>query len=472
MTHDRFTVSTEGLRELHANREPWALLKELVQNAWDEAPQATTCTVTILPAKPRGVQVHVFDDGPGFADISHAFTLLAQTEKRTDPKKRGRFNLGEKEVISVAREATIETVGKTVRFPRGGGRKIVRNQRQRGTLVSALMPWRHDQIRETVAKLRQFRPTDCRFIVNGEEIPQRKPVAVARAVLPTVVFDPESNAMNRTYRATDIDVLDRADKDEAWLYELGIPVQTVDLGFDVDVLQKIPLPPNRDTVSASYIRELCAHVLNVTHDQISEDGAAESWVGNALDSSWVSEEAVKATVKKRYGRKVALWSSNTDANLQAAEAGYEVLHPRSLTPGERDNLKEKGGVVSTNAIFGHGPPTVDAIPAALTPARDEFAEWVVSLGEIVNLNVTVLFINNDVPVDADCSGHSSSPTIRFNIHHLSEAWFRERGAAQYELIVHEFAHAVALRALEHGPAWGKACTKVAGLLLEDLKETS
>ena len=31
MTEERFSVSTSGLRELHAGREPWTLLKELVQ---------------------------------------------------------------------------------------------------------------------------------------------------------------------------------------------------------------------------------------------------------------------------------------------------------------------------------------------------------------------------------------------------------------------------------------------------------
>ena len=37
-TKERFTVSHEGMREQQAGRAPWELVKELVQNAWDEAP--------------------------------------------------------------------------------------------------------------------------------------------------------------------------------------------------------------------------------------------------------------------------------------------------------------------------------------------------------------------------------------------------------------------------------------------------
>ena len=59
-TRERFEVSTDGLRELQAGRTPWSILKELVQNAWDETPGVTVCQVetkgvTILfPAMEEG----------------------------------------------------------------------------------------------------------------------------------------------------------------------------------------------------------------------------------------------------------------------------------------------------------------------------------------------------------------------------------------------------------------------------------
>ena len=125
---ERLAVSTQGMRELHAGRPPWSLAKELVQNSWDEAPAATVCTITVEPltkgrTEDRGrTVITVTDDGPGFRDIADAYTLMGPTPKRVNPTKRGRFNVGEKEIISVASEATIETVGRTVVFPSDGGR--------------------------------------------------------------------------------------------------------------------------------------------------------------------------------------------------------------------------------------------------------------------------------------------------------------------------------------------------------------
>ena len=45
----RFSVSESGMRELNASRQPWDLVKELIQHAWDEAPFATECRIVIEP---------------------------------------------------------------------------------------------------------------------------------------------------------------------------------------------------------------------------------------------------------------------------------------------------------------------------------------------------------------------------------------------------------------------------------------
>ena len=114
-----------------------------MQNVWDEAPKATICRVEIRPAGTGEdlLSIRVEDDGPGFADIADAWTLMKHAPKRENPQQRGRFNLGEKELVSVAAEALIETAGYTVRFPRMGGRVATPNDRRRGTVITALMPW-------------------------------------------------------------------------------------------------------------------------------------------------------------------------------------------------------------------------------------------------------------------------------------------------------------------------------------------
>ena len=94
--NERFAISATGLRELHADRSPASHVAELIQNAFDE--ETTYCEVLITPGAVRGTtSIVVTDDGPGFQDITHAWTLMAPTPKRGQPDKRGRFNLGRKD---------------------------------------------------------------------------------------------------------------------------------------------------------------------------------------------------------------------------------------------------------------------------------------------------------------------------------------------------------------------------------------
>ena len=268
MQKERFAVSAEGLRELHGDRPPWTLVKELIQNAWDEAPAATQCQVTITPKRNGNTEIRVEDDGAGFAEIAHAWTLMANTPKRGDPTKRGRFNLGEKEILSLAISATIETARTTIRFPASGGRETAPNKRERGTVVTVLMPWTREQADALEPQLRRFRPTDCGLSVNGHEVPRREPLARRETTLRTLIQHGPGEPLTNTRRKTTIDVLERADPETAWIYEMGIPIQATTLAFDVDVHQKVPMPPNRDTVSAGYLQDICTETLNAMHEKM------------------------------------------------------------------------------------------------------------------------------------------------------------------------------------------------------------
>lgn len=51
-------------------------------------------TLTRVPGT-RRVTLTVVDDAPlGFANLSHAYTIFAESKKKGDPGKRGRFNMG------------------------------------------------------------------------------------------------------------------------------------------------------------------------------------------------------------------------------------------------------------------------------------------------------------------------------------------------------------------------------------------
>ena len=464
---ERFAVSHLGMREFHQGRDAAELMKELIQNAWDEAPDCTMCTVTIQPQGLTGnTLITVEDNGPGFANIEDAYTLMGNTAERADPKKRGRFNLGEKEFISVAVHAKIETAGHTVNFPEKGGRTVSKNKRPSGTKITALMPWTEEESHDLTKRLWIFRPSDCGLTVNGTVVPRREPVKIGRAVLETVLQDHIGAPMRKTRRTTDYHVLEGLMPGESWIYEMGIPIQQIETPFDIDVQQKVPMPPNRTEVPARYISAIYAEALNLMNQEMEEADFGAGWVKTAIEEPRASAESVRETIRGRYGPKVLLISNDSDANLEAQERGYELINPRSLSQTERDRFKGDGAMKTTKDVFP-SPDLSNPVPVEQDDAKAAFGAWIKEIGLACNLNVTVEYINNPTfKRKADCSMGKTNPTLRLNTADLSDSLFLPpyNREDQLELVIHEFGHAIGDLKLKHGPRWGRGVAKAAGLV--------
>ena len=476
---DRFTVSHEGMREQHAGRAPWELVKELIQNAWDEAPQATVCTVTIKKDDDAHTLITVSDDGPGFVDIADAYTLMKPTPKRADPTKRGRFNLGEKEFVSVSIRADIKTVGKTVRFPPSGGRRVVANDRTSGTEITATMPWDSTQALELETRLRKFRPTDCALSINGWQIPTRAPAVVHNALMETVLQDGPGEPVRKTRRRTEIHLLQPV-ADNAWLYEMGIPIQEIDGPWDVDVQQKVPMPPNRTEVPARYVNAIHAECLNAAHELMDPQGFGEEWVKMAMNEDRTSPDAIASTIKGRYGEEPLFTSSDANANLLASEKGHQLVNPRSLTPKERKRFKEDGGMLTTKERFKEElyPDPTNTLFVLPTKNEDKpFVAWVDRMARACGLDPKVEFIHQaGTPkgiIAATCTADTMAPTVRFNKAALPPEFFAEPfyRPEQLELLIHEFGHAIAQLGMEHGPKWGHGVAKAGSAIAVSLVAT-
>src|ERR1039458_2432774 len=102
-----FEVDKAGLAKLMAGRFKAFVLYELLQNAWDQ--NVTRVDVTVTAAQGvRAALITVTDDDPdGFADLRDAYTLFAESRKKGNAAQRGRFNLGEKLVLALAKSAWI-----------------------------------------------------------------------------------------------------------------------------------------------------------------------------------------------------------------------------------------------------------------------------------------------------------------------------------------------------------------------------
>ena len=475
----RFAVSESGMRELNGSREPWDLVKELIQNAWDEAPFATECRVIVeSQSDGKTTRITVEDDGPGFSDIADAYTLMGHTSKRLSPKKRGRFNIGEKDVISVAIEAEVETKGHTVTFPRTGSREETANSRAKGTVVKALMAWDEQQSSELVSMLRRFRPPiNCPLFVNDQQVDTRRAVAISSISLPTVVQDASGEPLRTAARATKIHVVKPPDTGgKQYLYEMGIPVQAINCPWDVDVMQKIPMGPQRDTVSEAYLNRIYAEVLNATHGLLEREEFGDEWVKRAVENPQVKPEAVESTVKGRYGSSKAVFTSlDGDANLRASEAGYEVANPGGLSEKEREAFRKHVGVRDADEAFPTPPPPRHNYEPEPDTDQANFAEWVIAMANHCNLTATVqYFYEFDNDRLADCSASTATPCLRFNEARLGEGFFQPPygRVEHWNLLLHELGHALSNQSdIGHGEAWGDGVSKAGALIAVGLTQS-
>jgi len=434
----RFEVSTEGMRALQAGREPWQLAKELVSNAWDEA--ITRCEVKLVSISPRKARLEVYDDGAGFTDIKDAWTLMGHTPKRGNPNVRGRFNIGEKEILSVADSAVIHTKDSKVIFPKTGGRLVRKADMIKGTKITCVLPWGNRQAEDVAKALKLLIvPKGITYVVNGDIVPSKQTYKeVSDIALDTVLQDAPGEPMRNSRRKTSIELYKT---EKGMLYEMGIPIQSIGCKYLVNVMQKVPLPPNRDVVRDSYLQDIYRIVLEATKEEISEPSA--TWVRQAVEDKEVTPEAVKAVIKQRYGDKVVLRSSDTEANERAERAGYIVVHPRTLSPDERSTMQESAGLVHSSDRFpspysSSGEPIEEIPEDKWTDGMRHMAKYVSSVGKaLINVNAKVCYyryFRDEAAARWDGSG------IRFNMAKLSKAWFDDIGEEQTGLIVHEMAH--------------------------------
>lgn len=117
-----FEVDREGLRKLLERRGKAFIIYELIQNGWDQNVSVVEVKLEMLSGK-RAARLVVTDDDPqGFASLRDAYTLFADSRKKKDAAKRGRFNLGEKLVLAFCENARIMSTTGTVIFDAQGRR--------------------------------------------------------------------------------------------------------------------------------------------------------------------------------------------------------------------------------------------------------------------------------------------------------------------------------------------------------------
>lgn len=441
-----FEVDKKGMSKVFARKTKASLIIELVQNAWDE--DTTEVDIT-LEWKDGKAKIVVQDDNPeGFADLAHAYTLFAESKKKDDVTKRGRFNLGEKLVIAMCKEASIATTKGTIVFTEKG-RVHTTKKRKAGSVFTGIIVMTKAEAEETEKAIHSLIPPHgITTVFNMTPVAERKPVKEFTASLRTERSDDEGN-LKPTTRKCKVEVYEPLDGEQPGIYEMGIPVVATEDRFHVNVGQKVPLGLDRDSVPPAYMRTLRVEVLNNTHDLLSPEDTKAAWVANALEDERVDPAAAQAAFTGKFGSKAVTFDPNDhEANKRAAAAGYTVVPGGALPKAAWKNVKGHGVVQPAGQVTPS--PSVQAADAEGMKAMDpdhypEYVENVVEFSkelgrELLGIELVVRVVNEAGAGFNACFAYGGNE-LTFNLGALGHKWFdRSNGQDIIDLLFDEFAH--------------------------------
>lgn len=445
-----FEVDRDGLRKLLRRRGMAFVVHELVQNCWDSNAKIVEVELLPIPGKPY-CRLRVEDDDPdGFKNLRHAYVLFAESEKKGDPGKRGRFNLGEKLVIAACEESEIWTTKGRVTFDREGRAwsNSSASCRERGTIFSATIRMTREEMSEvSVAVRRLLPPKGVATTFNGERLVDREPLTWIEATLPTEIAD-EEGYLRRTTRKTIVNVYEKREGEPSMLYEMGIPVVETEDPWSIEVTQKIPLNSDRDGVTPAYHRELRVAVVNAVHAQLSAEQAASPAVQDALSDSRIESSAVKSILTKQFGEKRAVFDmQDREANAHAFNEGFAVIPGSAFTKEQWSQIRRAEAAPPAGRLFPSpkfysegGEPAQFVAEEDWTSGMTNIADYAEALGQkLIKRCIRVRFEKGRMT--APFAANYGGATLTFNLDRLGKAWFdcgpRE---AVNDLLIHELSH--------------------------------
>lgn len=443
-----FEVDKVGMAKVFARRGKAFVVTELLQNAYDE--DTTHVDVIIERLTPTKVRLTVEDDNPdGFADLRHAYTLFAESAKKIDPEKRGRFNLGEKLVVAVCEDSMIETTKGTVVFT-DKGRQMLRKKRAAGSKFTATLKMTKDEQAEVEAVVRTILPpAGITTTFNLTELAEREPLSVFAVTLRTEISDDEGR-LKPTTRKTQVQVFDPLPGEVAGLYEMGIPVVDTDDRYHVNVMQKVPLNTDRDNVTPAYLQDVRTAVLNHMHSQLEADATREDWVTEALQDPDVLPEAVNSVLTGRYGEKrVIMDPTDMEANKIAVSEGYTVIPGGALPKLAWGNIKSSGAALPAGKVTPSPNPNEGAENLKLMEPEHypDAVQQVVDFAKV--LAEKLIGVTLDVQVAQATSWpfaatygppHASQAKLTLNYGRLGYGWFAGDLEPILDILFDEFGH--------------------------------
>ena len=435
-----FEVDKKGLQQVQSEKDKFFIIKELVSNSFDE--DITLCELNI-PSIAGISSITVYDNSKdGFKDLKDSYTMFAPSYKKGLVTKRGRFNVGEKFALAMFQVAKITSTTGSIIFKKDGTRTKSSRKTSEGTFFYGQLKLNTFEKNDLIEKSNLIiPPKDVEFNVNG--LPVKRPDVYKSFTenLPTVVSDDEGNLV-RSSRNTNIELFKT---DKHFIYEMGIPVVETDIGFSINVDQKIPLNKDRDNVSPSYLKKLKTYVLNHTSSDLTDEQAKSAWVTEALENADV--DAVKDVVESRYGEDAVVFDmSDHEANKKAFADDVNVITGGSFNSRVWDNIKRAR---EEHQDFARPSGSVGKYASPnLTGGAKEIDTYTDGMKEVIAYakELHLYLFNSSCSVSIH-DGNGALATygrgdLQFSYKMLGKKWFDLTNNKQniLELIIHEFGH--------------------------------
>lgn len=467
-----FEVDKAGLAKILERRGKEFLVLELLQNAWDE-PGVSTVNVTVEYKGWNNAVITVEDNAPeGFKNLSHAYTLFAESDKKTDAEKRGRFNLGEKLVLAMCSRVLLSTTTGGFEFNDEGRSRRPSLTREKGTKIECFLKLTKeevDKISELVHRL-IAPPINIRTLFNGFELVNRAQFQKFTAKLQTEVAG-EDQLLKRVERETTVTLYPKQDGERATIFEMGIPVCETDDLWHYDIGQKIPLTLDRANVLPGFLKQVRLEVFNRYNGFLSQNDMNSTWVTEAVECADVTKAAVEKYADVRFGEKrVSYDPSDEEANHLAVSHNMTVVHGGMMSAAawaslkRHDAIKPAGQVTPGPKVWsGQDKPGAqifdDWIPEEKwTKGMREIADYAKKMARLV-MNKTIVVKYCATAHHLGGASYGPCGDLTFNKFRMGNEWFEQGITVEVvDLLIHEFGHEYSLNHLE--AAYHDALTRI------------
>lgn len=460
-----FEASPEGFRQQNLGRPAEHLVRELLQNVFDEA--ATKCDVIVHWTPKKGVLVAVVDDVQGGVRDEKLIFTIWLSDKQDLPTKRGRMGRGLKELVSVSDQTIVATQGrKAIVFRRDASGEWSRSETSTieaptvGTMVeSRVRNWGKKEAENIVRYLKRMRPpVGLTLTVNGETVARKAALEKHAVRLPAPVFTAVGGERREWERAFDT-TLELFAEEKTYVYEMGIPIEPIEYPLSVDVGQRVPLRERRDTLTTGFARQLYAALLEARIDVLPPEALRDNHAIRAAENHYDLSNKTKAKLAEAWTNGCAF--ADSPAKMSAATGQHiPVVNLRSLPEGIREVVRAAGTPVEV-VMAERKSINCPVIPQAnWTPAQRRTAALFVWIAAGIKRPCTIAYRKGSCAAAADWDRLTSTLTIYSA--EVGDAFFEAPLSARaLGLLIHELAHWTP-REEEHGMSFHADSEDVGG----------